>query len=441
MADYTSGDVKPTPSGEKRRLLLLTTTTGYQTRAFAQAAGKLGVEVLFGTDRCHVLDDPWQDDALALRFENPEEAAARVVEHVQSRLVHGVVALGDCTPPTAARVAEALGLPYHPPETSDICRDKYRSRQRLQECGLKVPRFARLRVNADLSDIVKSGIALIGFPSVLKPLALSASRGVIRADNELEFVRAFRRIQSLLRSPEVQVTRQKTSNYLQVEEYIEGDEIAVEGVLDHGRLKVLAIFDKPDPLVGPFFEETIYVTPSRLPREAQAEIIETLRHAAQALGLYHGPLHAELRINSRGLWVLEVAARAIGGLCSQVLRFRSPDLDEDMPLEELIVRLALGEDVATLRREKASSGVMMIPVPEAGIFQDVEGVEEARGMQGIEQIIITARPNEKLVPLPEGSSYPGFIFARGPSPEFVEHALRAAHQKLHFVISQALPVI
>ncbi len=441
MENHVSASDPAPPNGEKRRLLLLTTTTGYQTRAFVQAAERLGMAVVFGTDRCHVLDDPWQDGAIAMKFENPEEAAARVVELARVQPIHAIVALGDSTPPTASRVAEALGLLCHRPETSDICRDKYRSRQRLHECGLNVPRFVRFPLGANPADIVKAGTMPVSFPCVLKPLALSASRGVIRADNPQEFISAFERIQVLLRSPEVQATRQPTSNYLQVEEYIDGDEIAMEGVVDHGRLKVLAIFDKPDPLVGPFFGESIYVTPSRMEHETQAEAIEALRRAAKALGLYHGPLHAELRINSRGPWILEVAARSIGGLCSRSLRFRSPGKDQNISLEELLIRLELGEDIETLRREEAASGVMMIPVPETGILQRIEGVEGARRTPGVEEIIITARRGEKLVPLPEGSSYPGFIFARGPSPEFVEQALRDAHQKLHFVLSPALRVI
>ncbi|TAM83556.1 MAG: ATP-grasp domain-containing protein [Acidobacteria bacterium] len=432
---------RSTPEGEKRRLLLLTTTTGYQTRAFVQAAEKLGLAVAFGSDRCHVLDDPWQDGALALKFGDAGESAAKIIEYAARQPVDAVVALGDSTPPAAARAADALGLLFHPPETSDICRDKYRSRQRLAECGLSVPRFNRFPIDADPEDIVKSGIAPIGFPCVLKPLAFSASRGVIRANNAREFINAFKQIQSLLRCPEVQVKHAETSNYLQVEEYIEGEEIAIEGVVDRGRLKVLAMFDKPDPLVGPYFEESIYVTPSRLALETQAETTETLRRAAQALGLVHGPLHAELRINGRGTWILEVAARSIGGLCSRALRFRTPGQDENISLEELIIRLAIGENVETYRREEAAAGVMMIPIPRAGIFQEVEGVENARQTPGVEDIIITARPNQRLVPIPEGTSYPGFIFARGPSPEFVEHALRQAHQRLHFVLGPVFPVI
>ncbi|HEX5411435.1 MAG TPA: ATP-grasp domain-containing protein [Terriglobia bacterium] len=430
-----------TAGGENRRLLLLTTTTGYQTRAFVQVAEKLGVVVAFGSDRCHVLDDPWQDGALALKFENPAESAAKIVEYAGRLPVDAIVALGDATPPTAARAAEMLGLLFHPPQTSDICRDKYRSRQRLAECGLNVPRFTRFPIAAHPEDIVKDGVVPIGFPCVLKPLALSASRGVIRANHAREFIDAFKQIQTLLRSPEVQVKRDETSHYVQVEEYIDGEEIAVEGIVDRGRLKVLAIFDKPDPLVGPYFEESIYATPSRLPLETQAEVEETIRRAVQALGLHHGPLHAELRINRRGPWILEVAARSIGGLCSRALRFHAAGRDEHISLEELIIRLALGENIETIRREEAASGVMMIPVPMAGIFQQIEGIEAARATPGVEEIVITAQPNQKLIPLPEGTSYPGFIFARGASPEFVEGALREAHQKMRFVMGTALPVM
>jgi biotin carboxylase len=441
MENRASEAGRSTLRGEKRRLLLLTTTTGYQTRAFVQTAEKLGLAVVFGSDRCHVLDDPWQDGALALKFEKPVESAAKIIEYARRQPVDAVVALGDSTPPTAARAAKTLGLLFHRPETADICRDKYRSRLRLEECGLNVPRFARFPVGADPFDIVKLGVGPIGFPCVLKPLALSASCGVIRANNAQEFIRAFKQIHSLLSSPEAQVKREETGNYLQVEKYIDGIEIAVEGVVDCGRLKVLAVFDKPDPLVGPYFEESIYVTPSRLPIETQAEVTDTLRRAVQALGLRHGPLHSELRISGQRLWILEVAARSIGGLCSRALRFRVPTHDENISLEELIIRLAIGQDVETIRREEAASGVMMIPVPQEGVFHRVEGVAGARQTAGVEDVVITARPNQKLIRLPGGTSYPGFIFARGPSPEFVEQALRDAHQKLHFVLSPALPLI
>ncbi|MGE5327027.1 MAG: ATP-grasp domain-containing protein, partial [Deltaproteobacteria bacterium] len=285
------------------------------------------------------------------------------------------------------------------------------------------------------------GVPPDGFPCVLKPVALSASRGVIRADDEEHFVAAFARIRALLQSPDVRALRQATSEFVQVESYVDGTEVAVEAVVDHGELRVLAIFDKPELLAGPFFEETIYVTPSSMARPTQARVIQTLEAAVQALDLYHGPLHAELRFNGEGVWVMEVAARPIGGLCSRALRFVSPKSKEFVSLEELIIRLALGEDVSAFTRERAASGVMMIPVPGQGLLTRVEGVEEARKIKGVEDIVITAKPNQKLVPLPEGGSYPGFIFARGDSAESVERALRAAHSELRFILAPALPVI
>lgn len=421
-------------SNGTKRVLLLCTTTGYQTRAFVEAAEKIGLEVTFGSDRCHVLDDPWQDGALALRFEDPKRSAQKICEFAQTTPVHAIVSIGDRPAPTGAQACQALDLLGHPPAAAETCRDKYLSRARLRSVGLRVPEFRRFAVESDPQQLLLE--QKIRFPCVLKPLALSASRGVIRADTPAEFVRAFARIRRLLQGPDVGVLRDTASEFLQVENYIEGVEIAVEGLMDRGRLKVLAIFDKPDPLVGPFFEETIYVTPSRLDAKLQSEIAKVLQDAAEALGLYHGPLHAELRINSKGMWILEIAARPIGGLCARALRF-----GDRISLEELIIRHALGEIVTHLEREKASSGVMMIPIPQEGIYEGVEHVAEAEGVPGIESIEITAKPQQKLVPLPEGSSYLGFIFARGKSPELVENALRQAHAKLHFFISTTLPVV
>jgi len=430
-----------TPIQHSRRLLLLVTTTGYQTGAFARAAKKLGLAVVFGSDRCHMLEDPWQDGALALRFEQPEESTRRVMEAARSNPICGVVAPGDCTPPVAARVSQALGLLYHPPEAADVCRDKYRLHERLRTCRVNVPAFVRYPLEVNANEIVAQGSPPVGFPCVLKPLALSASRGVIRADTPGQFLQAFERIRALLRAPDVQVMRQRTSNFIQVESYIAGNEIAVEGLMDRGRLKVLAIFDKPDPLEGPFFEETIYVTPSRLKPEVQAAVLETLDRAVLALGLFHGPFHAELRINRKGIWVLEIAARPIGGLCSRALRFTTPARPGLISLEELIIRLALGEAVEAIERESTASGVMMIPIPHAGTFQGAEGIEAATATPGVEELLLTAKPGQKLVPLPESSSYLGFIFARGESPESVEQALRRAHAKLRFLIAPALPVL
>jgi len=425
----------------KKRVLLLTTTTGYQTRAFVAAAEGMGLEVAFGSDRCHVLDDPWQDGALALHFEDAMGSAWTVVEYARSHPVAAIVALGDRPTPTAARACRALGLAHHPPEAVDVCRDKYLSRERLRDAGLRVPAFARFPLTADPHKIFSAGKHKVGFPCVLKPLALSGSRGVIRADDAEDAARAFERIRALLRSPEVGVLREETSNSLQVEAYIEGDEIAIEALVEEGRLQVLAIFDKPEPLVGPFFEESIYVTPSRLAPEVQRKVVETLERAVRALGLWHGPLHAEMRLTSEGPWVLEVAGRPIGGLCARALRFRLPGEKEEVSLEEVLLRLALRRDLAGLKREPRAAGVMMIPIPEAGVYEETEGVEEARATPGVDSLEITAKPKQKLVPLPEGASYLGFIFARAEKPEQVEAALREAHGKLRFVVSAALPVV
>lgn len=416
-----------------KRVVLLCTTTGYQTRAFAQAAQKAGVDVTFGSDRCHVLEDPWQDGALPLRFEDPNFSAHKICDFARGTPVHAIVSIGDRPTPTGARACELLGLLGHPAAAAEICRDKYLSRARLRSAGLRLPEFRRFPVGADPREIVRA--ERIFFPCVLKPLALSGSRGVIRANTPKEFVEAFNRIRKLLQGADIGVLRDAASEFIQVENYLEGVEIAVEGLVDHGRLKVLAIFDKPDPMEGPFFEETIYVAPSRLGAEVQAEVARVLQSAVNALGLYHGPLHAELRINPQGVWIMEVAARPIGGLCARALRF-----GDGVSLEELIIRHALGQPVSDLEREKASSGVMMIPIPQEGIYEGVENVAEAARVPGVEAIEITAKVRQKLVPLPEGSSYLGFIFARADSPEFVEKALRGAHGKLRFVISAALPV-
>ena len=431
----------------EKRLLILCTTTGYQTRAFVKAARKLGLKVVFGTDRCHVLEDPWQDGALPLRFEDADKSAEQIVDFSRKTPIGAVVALGDRPTSAAARACRALGLPYHPAEAVDACRDKYRSREGLRAGGLRVPAFTRHLSTADPRQLAASGP---GFPCVLKPLSLSGSRGVIRADNAEQFVAAFDRIKNLLRSPEVQVLREEASRFIQVEAYIEGTEVAVEAVVDRGQLKVLAIFDKPDPLEGPYFEETVYVTPSRLPREAQEAVTDTLAQAVRVLGLFHGPLHAEFRLNPHnvtrdggapGVWVLEVAARSIGGLCSRALRFCSPALAEGVSLEELLIHLALGKNIYDVRREAAASGVMMVPIPRGGIYEGVEGVDEALRTPGVEDIVITAKPAQRLVTLPEGSSYLGFIFARETSPQRVEEALRAAHGKLRFSIAPELPVM
>jgi formate-dependent phosphoribosylglycinamide formyltransferase (GAR transformylase) len=391
-------------------LLLFAATTGYQIRTFAEAARRLGIDLTLATDRCHVLDDPWGDHAIPVRFGDVPAS----LEALRGHRFDGVVAVGDAPAVLAAEAAQTLGIPFHPPSAARACQDKNESRRLFQAAGLPVPQFARVPLDAP----PESAAHRAPYPCVLKPLGLSASRGVIRANHPIEFVAAFARIKAMLPHDEA----------LQVEAYIPGREFAVEGWMTHGVPRILAIFDKPDPLEGPFFEETIYVTPSRESEAVQSEMRAAVERAVHALGLYHGPFHAELRLNGRGAWMLEVAARPIGGLCAKALR----------PLEELIVRHAIGEDVSALRLDGEASGVMMIPIPRAGVYRDVAGLEDARALEHIDDVIITAKDGQMLMPLPEGAAYLGFIFARATRPATVEQALRDAHACLRFEIATAL---
>lgn len=399
-----------------RRLLLFASTTGYQIRVFADAARRLGIDLTLATDRCHILEDPWQDRALPVKFDRVAES----LEVLRGLRFDAVAAVGDRPAVLAAEAAAVLGVPFHPPAAARACHDKSVARELYRDAGMRVPRFFR----ASFTDDPRTLSARAPYPCVLKPLGLSASRGVIRANQPDEFLAAFHRIRKLGES------------HLQIEAYIEGREFAVEGLVTGGLLQPLAIFDKPDPLEGPFFEETLYITPSREPARVQRALLETVADAVRALQLRHGPVHAELRYNDEGAWILETAARPIGGLCAQALRFHP-----DVPLEELILRHALGEDVAGVRLGDPASGVMMIPIPKGGIYVSAEGLERARAVAGITDAIITAKPGQLLVPLPEGASYLGFLFARGETPAEIEAALRRAHAELRFQIATALETI
>jgi biotin carboxylase len=407
-----------------KKLLLIGATTGYQTSVFVEAAERIDLELVLATDRCHVLEDPWGDQAIALRFEDPRQAAEVLAAEAR---VDGIVAVGDRPAYIAALAAERMGIRYNSPDSVLVCRDKYLARQHFRAAGLLVPEFRRVPIAEGPHRAARAA----RYPCVLKPLRLSASRGVIRANTPDQFVAAFHRITSLLRDPDIVRLHEGQDRFIQVEDFVEGREFALEGMLVNGELRVLAIFDKPDPLDGPFFEETIYVTPSRESMELQREIVSTTGSAIRALGLRHGPVHAEMRVNQRGVWMLEVAARPIGGLCTRVLP----------GLEELILRHAAGEDVSLASMPSDAAAVMMIPIPREGIYVTACGIEQARSTPCIEEVIITAKVGQRLIPLPEGSSYLGFIFARGESPEVVERAVRSAHKKLRFEITPALPVV
>jgi biotin carboxylase len=407
------------------RLLLLLPTTTYRTEAFVDAAHKLGVDLVCASERPSTLEELAPGTLLTLDFADPEGAAARVAEWSRGRSLDAVVGVDDLTTTVAAAIAHRLGLRANPVAAVAAARNKYEMRQCLAAAGVPVPRFRRLALKDDPFTAARG----VAFPCVLKPLALSASRGVIRANTVDQFIAAFRRIGAILRRDDAAVSGE-AAEYLLAEQFVPGLEVALEGLLVGGTLHTLALFDKPDPLDGPFFEETIYVTPSRLPEAIQRRIIKVTAEAGAALGLREGPVHAELRVNDDGPWVIEVAARSIGGLCSRTLRFGT-----GMSLEELILRHALGWTIDSLDRERRPAGVMMIPIPRAGRLQAVHGKEPAAAVEGIEEVAITAHLGQELVPLPEGWQYLGFIFARAETPEAVEKALREAHAHLRFDVA------
>jgi biotin carboxylase len=408
------------------RVLLVMRTRTYRAKAFLRAAERLGVDVTVATEREQPLARLAPGATIALDFTDPRRAQSQVRALAAEYPIQAVVGVDDDTTVLAARVAAALGLPHNPVEAVEAARYKDVMRLALSEAeAVLSPAFWLLSLDEDAARFARK----LPYPVVLKPLSLAASRGVIRADNEDRFVQAFEAVASILAESELEPDDPGSSQIL-VEEFIPGVEVALEGLLVDGALTTLALFDKPDPLDGPYFEETIYVTPSRLPRASQIEIAEATQRAATALGLRSGPVHAELRLNQRGAWIVEVAARSIGGLCSSTLRFAG-----GTSLEEIILRQAVGLDLGSLAREQLPAGVMMIPIPAAGVLRQVRGMEQATGVPGITSVDITIPCGERVEPLPRASRYLGFIFAQADTPAEVERALRRAHGLLAFEIA------
>src|SRR5256712_2740 len=409
------------------RLLLLLPTTTYRAEAFLDAAHKLKLDVVVGSKKAAVPGDLGDAAFLPLNLHDLEEAVRSVVEFARTTPIDVVVGVDDHTTVVAAVISAALGLPHNPVTAVAAARNKHRMRVLLQARGLPVPCFALFSVDDAPAALTEK----VAFPCVVKPISLSASCGVIRANDRDEFVAAFHRVAALLEKLGEETLGEGTGKIL-VEDFVPGREVALAGLLTNGELRVLALFDKPDALDGPFFEETIYVTPSRFPPAVQREVTSCAARAARALGLGDGPVHGELRVSDRGVWVIEIAARSIGGRCSRALRFAA-----GLSLEEVILRHALRLDIPSLDREGRAVGVMMLPIPRAGMLEEVRGREEALAVPGIEDLQITAQLGDELVPLPEGTRYLGFLIARGETPEAVEAALRDAHRRLEFVIAPA----
>ena len=402
------------------RVLLLIPSRTYRTHDFMTAASRLDIEVVVGSEHRPALAGLMEGRHLRLDFEDVSGSTARIVTFAQTHPLTAVVAVDDAGTLLAATAAQALGLPHNPLDAVEAARDKARMRERFAAAGMPTPRFATADIDADPKTVA----AAVRYPCVIKPLDLSGSQGVVKVDDAGSFPQVFTRVGAIVAACRPNGVRRSVL----IEDFIPGEEVAVEALLRGGELEPLAIFDKPDPLNGPFFEETIYVTPSRLSQERQAQILATTARAARALGLTDGPIHAELRVNDRGIWMLEVAARSIGGLCSRTLRFGS-----GISLEELILRHAAGLPMPSHQRESVAAGVMMLPIRNRGRLHAVEGQDEAKQVPGVDGLVITIPPGEQLVPLPEGDRYLGFMFARADSPAAVEAALRQAHSQLRVV--------
>ena len=395
-------------------MALFLPSSSYRTADFVAAARALGAEVVVVSDRLSPALDPSGPRAVELPFDDPERAAAVLANLDDRGPVDAVVAVDDQGVVPAARAAEVLGLPHNPPDAAARTRDKRALRAALDAGEVPQPRWAPVDDLDALPDV--------GFPCVVKPAGLAGSQGVIRADDA-----------EAAREAAVRAATIACGAPLLVEEFVPGAEVAVEGLLRAGALEILAIFDKPDPLDGPCFEETIYVTPSRLPEASRQELARVARDAAAAIGLTEGPVHAELRITpdpaGPRVRVIDVAARSIGGLCARALRFGA-----GISLEEVILRHALGLPLGDLARAGAASGVMMLPIPRSGTLRAVHGQDAARAVEGIVGLEISIPPDRPVQALPEGDRYLGFLFARGATPADVEASLRQAHAHLDVVI-------
>ncbi len=404
-------------------VLLLATPNTYRSQSFSIAAKRLGIEILWGLDMPAALCSGWPN-VMALELRDPVAAAAGIVDLAQQRGLCAVLALDDAASLTAADACARLGLEHNAPAVALAARDKLVMRQCLRAAGVCGPNFSAHGLHTNAAMLAER----VSYPCVLKPTLLNGSRGVIRANDAAEFVAAWARVRSIVLGA--------AGTQILVEDYLPGVEVAVECLLTTGGLQIIAVFDKPDALHGPFFEETIYVTPSRLADAVLAEIAVVTAQAAAALGLRTGPLHAELRINAAGVWPLELNARSIGGRCSTTVR-----LDAGMALEELTLMQAVGRPLPQLLREPGSRGVMMIPIPADGLLREVRGLDAARSVDGVDEVDISARLHYPLVRLPEGDGYLGFILAHADTPAAVEEALRAAHGCLHFVVEPHIPLL
>lgn len=400
-------------------MLLLLPTETYRAADFLAAASRLDVDVVVGSERRQMMAESMGDRAMVVPMGDVDVAVGIIAALHERRPLDAVLAVDDQGLLVAAAASERLGMTHNPPDAVAATRDKAALRARLAASSIPQPDYRVVMPGGRVS----ASAAEIGYPCVVKPVSRSGSQGVIRVNDRAQTIAAADRIRSIIGASEP----------LLVERFVPGAEVAVEGLLEGGTLEVLAVFDKPDPLDGPFFEETIYVTPSRQPPPVLAAVEATVVSAAAALGLREGPIHAELRIGPTGeLTVLEVAARSIGGLCARALRFGA-----GVSLEEVIIRHAVGAGLDGLSRETQASGVMMLPIRSAGVLERVSGLSDALGIDGVTGVEISIPVGRPVIPLPEGDRYLGFVFAHGPDPASVELALRRAEASLDIIVGAA----
>jgi hypothetical protein len=392
-----------------KKVVIVSGCESYRTGDFLAAASLLRLDAVVATDARAPIDGT--SGHLEIDLGDPALAAARIADAVPDAAA--VVAVDDEGVSAAALAAEALQLPHNPPEAVTATRDKLAMRRLLASGGIAQPRFAEAG-----PDDVPQVAAGIGFPVVIKPVGLSASRGVFRVDTATDAEQAELRIRTILAA-----AQRDPGEPLLVEEYVPGVEVAIEGLLVDGDVQILAVIDKPDPLDGPFFAETMFVTPSRHPADIQDEAVALIADAARALGLRVGPIHAEVRIPPDGpAQLIEIAARSIGGLCGRSLSFGL--LAE--PLEVVVLKNALGISRSNTPLGRPASGVLMLPIPASGTFTGIENTAAAKAITGIDDVTITVAKGRPLQALPEGNRYLGFVFASGATPDAVEGALRRA---------------
>jgi biotin carboxylase len=395
-------------------IVLLPSTT-YRAADFMRAAEGLGVDLIVASEN----PPPFEmgDRYLQVDCSDPNLAAEAIVRIGDDAPIDGVVAADDAGVVAAAIAGRKLGVRANDPEAAAATRDKGRQRALLRAGEVPQPRFDMISPG---DDGVQAA-AGIGYPLVIKPVDRAAGQGVMRVDEVSDLTTAMSRVRSIVGE----------AAPLLVEEFMPGEEVALEGLVRDGELTTLALFDKPDAVDGPFFPETILVTPSLIDEKAQAECRRVAAAALAAIGISHGPVHIEMKVDGGLVRVIEVAARSIGGLCSRSLNFGLLGTT----LETLIIRNAIGMEKPELRREPTASGVLMIPIPSAGTFTGIDGLDRVRELEHVSALDITATPGSQVQPPPEGDRYLGFVFAKGPDRDEVEATLRQARDLLRVLVA------